>query len=123
LLCALFIAIALFIHGSPLSVVGQGMFCSNSFHVPDVSLVPDLTMQLLSAGQITDHDCHVILDPDFCYIQDRQSLTGFVFLPLHLPVLSDLLSLLHSCHCFISGIIVWVIIVDLDSLLCFDEVF
>jgi hypothetical protein len=24
----------------------------------------------MSAGQITDHDCRVILDPDFCYIQD-----------------------------------------------------
>jgi hypothetical protein len=30
-------------------------------------------MQLMSAGQITDHDCHVILDPDICYIQDRRT--------------------------------------------------
>jgi hypothetical protein len=51
--------------GSPLSVAGQGALCFNSFYVPDVSLVPDLTMQLMSASQITDHDCHVILDPDF----------------------------------------------------------
>jgi hypothetical protein len=29
-------------------------------------------MQLMSAGQITDHDCRVILDPDFFYIQDRR---------------------------------------------------
>jgi hypothetical protein len=58
--------------GSPLSVAGQGTLCSDSFHVPNVSLVPDQTMQLMSAGQITDHDCHVILDPDFCYIQDRR---------------------------------------------------
>jgi hypothetical protein len=28
-------------------------------------------MQLMSAGQIADHDCRVILDPDICYIQDR----------------------------------------------------
>jgi hypothetical protein len=34
--------------GSPVSVVGQGTLCSNSFHVPDVSLTPDLTMQLMS---------------------------------------------------------------------------
>jgi hypothetical protein len=27
-------------------------------------------MQLMSAGQIADHDCRVILDPDICYIQD-----------------------------------------------------
>jgi hypothetical protein len=59
-------------NGSPLSVAGQGMLCSDSFHVPDVSLVPDLTMQLMSARQITDHDCRVILDPDFCYIQDHR---------------------------------------------------
>jgi hypothetical protein len=26
----------------------------------------------MSAGQITDHDCRVILDLDFCYIQDRR---------------------------------------------------
>jgi hypothetical protein len=53
------------------------MLYSNSFHVPDVSLVHDLTMQLMLAGQITDHDCRVILDPDFCYIQDRR--TGHLF--------------------------------------------
>jgi hypothetical protein len=36
--------------GSPLSVAGQGTLCSDSFHVPGVSLVPDLIMQLMSAG-------------------------------------------------------------------------
>jgi hypothetical protein len=30
-------------------------------------------MQLISAGQIIDHDCHVILDPDVCYIQDHRT--------------------------------------------------
>jgi hypothetical protein len=34
----------------PLSVVVQGTLSSDSFHVPDVSLVSDLTMQLMSAG-------------------------------------------------------------------------
>jgi hypothetical protein len=28
-------------------------------------------MQLMSAGQIADHDCRIILDPDVCYIQVR----------------------------------------------------
>jgi hypothetical protein len=51
-------------NGSPLSVAGQGTLSFDCFHVPDVSLVPDLTMQLMSAGQIADHDCCVILDPD-----------------------------------------------------------
>jgi hypothetical protein len=59
--------------GSPLSIAGQGTLCSDSFHVPDVSLVPNLTIQLMSARQITDHDCRVILDPDFCYFQDRHT--------------------------------------------------
>jgi hypothetical protein len=36
--------------GSPLSVIGQGTLCSDSFHVSDASLVLDLTMQLMSAG-------------------------------------------------------------------------
>jgi hypothetical protein len=59
--------------GSPLSVAGQGTLSSGSFYVPDVSLVPDLTMQLMPAEQIADHDCRVILDPDVCYIQDRHT--------------------------------------------------
>jgi hypothetical protein len=59
--------------GSPLFVAGQGTLCSNSFYIADVSLVPDLTMQLMSAEQITDHDCCVILDPDFCYIQNYRT--------------------------------------------------
>jgi hypothetical protein len=35
---------------SPLSIAGQGTLCSYSFHVPDISLVPDLTMQLMFVG-------------------------------------------------------------------------
>jgi hypothetical protein len=61
------------VDGSPLSVSRQGTLSFDSFHVPDISLVPDLTMQLMSAGQITDHDCCVILDPDICYIQDHRT--------------------------------------------------
>jgi hypothetical protein len=53
--------------GSPLSVAGQGTLFF-TLHVHDVSLVPNLTMQLTSVGRITDHDCCVILDPNFCYI-------------------------------------------------------
>jgi hypothetical protein len=52
-----------------------------------------------------------------------ESLTGFVFLPLRLPVLTVLLSLLRPCCRFISGIIVWVIFMDLDYVLFFVEVF
>jgi hypothetical protein len=65
----------------PLSVAGHGTLCSDSFYVPDVSLVPDVTMQLMSAGWIIGHDCHVILDPDFCYIQDRRTVIWLVLAP------------------------------------------
>jgi hypothetical protein len=54
-------------NGSPLSVAAHGTLSSDSFYVPDVSLISDLTMQLMSTGQITDHDCCVILDPGVCY--------------------------------------------------------
>jgi hypothetical protein len=61
------------VDGSLLSVAEQATLCSDSFPVPNVSLAPDLTTQLMSTGKITDHDCRVILDPDVCYIQDRRT--------------------------------------------------
>ena len=60
--------------GSSLFVAGQGTLLSPSFHVPAVSYVSKLTMQLISGGQLTDHGCCVILDSDSCCIQDR--ITG-----------------------------------------------
>jgi hypothetical protein len=39
------------VDGSPLSIAGQGMLCSDFFHVPDVSLVPNLAMQLMLLGR------------------------------------------------------------------------
>ena len=53
---------------SSLSVAGQGTLLSTSFHVPVVSYIPKLTMQLISAGQLTDHGCRVILDSESCCI-------------------------------------------------------
>jgi hypothetical protein len=95
----------------------------------------------MSIGHITDHECHVILDPNFCYIKDCRtghlvgtgpvvvihnifgSLTDFVFLPLRLPVLSALPSLLHPHRRLLSGIIVWATPVASNCQLCFVEVF
>jgi hypothetical protein len=51
------------------------------------------------------------------------SLTIFVFLPLHPPILSALPMLLHPHHRLLSGIIVWVIFVAPGCLHCFVEVF
>jgi hypothetical protein len=126
--------------GSPLFVARQGTLCSDSFHVPGVSPVPDLTMQFMSVGQIIDHDYRVILDPEFCYIQDcrtghlvgtrsrrrdSQCLWELDWLCLSSVVPASLVSPVaaSSTSSFISGIIVWVIFVDLDYLLCFIEVF
>ena len=54
--------------GSSLSVAGQGTLSSPSFHVPAVSYVPKLTVQLISVGQLTYHGCRVILDSESCCI-------------------------------------------------------
>jgi hypothetical protein len=51
------------------------------------------------------------------------SLTGFIFLPLRLPVLSAPPVLLRPRRYLLSGIIVWVIFLNPDYLLCFVEVF
>jgi hypothetical protein len=54
---------------------------------------------------------------------DFGSLTGFVFLPLCLLVLSAPPMLLHPHHHLLSGTITWATFVALDCLLCFIEVF
>ena len=59
--------------GTPLSVASRGTLSTPSFSVPDVSHVPRLTMNLFSAGQLTDSGCRVILDADSCSIQDRRT--------------------------------------------------
>jgi hypothetical protein len=56
--------------GTSLPVTGRGVLSTSSFHVPTVSHVPNLTMQLKSAGQITDHGCRIILELDSCCVQD-----------------------------------------------------
>ena len=64
--------------GTPLSVSSQGTLSTSSFSVPDISHVPRLTMNLFSAGQLTDSGCRVILDADSCSVQDHrtQALVG-----------------------------------------------
>jgi len=56
--------------GTSLPVTGRGVLSTSSFHVPTVSHVPNLTMQLMSAGQITDHGCRIILESDSYCVQD-----------------------------------------------------
>jgi hypothetical protein len=57
-------------YGTSLPVAGRGVLSTSSFEVPSVSHVPQLTMQLLSTGQITDHGCRIILESDSCCVQD-----------------------------------------------------
>jgi hypothetical protein len=52
-----------------------------------------------------------------------RSLTGFIFLPLRLSVLSAPPMLLHPRRHLLSGIIVWVIFLAPNYLLCFIEIF
>ena len=59
--------------GTSLPVTGRGVLSTSSFEVPNVSHVPHLTMQLLSAGQITDHGCRIILESDSCCVQDLRT--------------------------------------------------
>jgi hypothetical protein len=65
----------------PLPVAGHGTLCFDSFYVPDISLISDLTMQLMSARQITDHDYCVILDPDFAIFRIVARVTWLVLPP------------------------------------------
>ena len=53
-----------------LPVTGRGVLSTSSFHVSIVSHVPNLIVQLMSAGQITDHGCRIILESDSCCVQD-----------------------------------------------------
>ena len=56
-----------------LPVTRRGILSTSSFHVPTVSHVPNLTMQLMSVGQITDHGCRIILESDSCCVQDLRT--------------------------------------------------
>jgi hypothetical protein len=73
--------------------------------------------------KIIARDIWLVLTPGVVTHNVFRSLTGFAFLPLRPPVLPVLLSLRHPRRRFISGIIIWVIFVDLDYLLCFIKVF
>jgi hypothetical protein len=50
--------------GTSLPVTSRGTLSTPSFSVPDVSLVPRLTMNLLSIAQTADSGCRVLFDAD-----------------------------------------------------------
>lgn len=59
--------------GTSLPVACRGILSTPSFSVPSVSHVPRLTMNLFSAGQLTDSGCRVILYTDSFSIQARRT--------------------------------------------------
>jgi len=59
--------------GTSCYITHRGSICNTKFSVPDVSFVPQLSMNLLSVGQIADHNCFIGFDDSSCFIQDRQS--------------------------------------------------
>ncbi len=59
--------------GTLCKVTHQGAISAPRFAVPDVSLVPKLSMNLISVGQITDKNCFVGFDDTSCFVQDRHS--------------------------------------------------
>ncbi|KAL9664356.1 hypothetical protein QQ045_019756 [Rhodiola kirilowii] len=70
--------------GTSLFVVGRGTLSSSSFSVSSISFVPQLAIQLISAGQLTDHGCRIILDSDSCSIQDRRTGNLDVLTHMHI---------------------------------------
>jgi len=59
--------------GTSCYITHEGSLCTSHFSVPDVSFVPQLSMNLLSVGQVTDHNCFVGFDDSSCFIQDRRT--------------------------------------------------
>jgi len=59
--------------GTSCPITHKGSLCNTHFAVPNVSYVPQLSMNLLSVGQVTDQNCFVGFDDSSCFIQDRRS--------------------------------------------------
>ena len=57
--------------GTSCHITHQGYLHSPHFYILDVSCVPQLSMNLLSVGQIADMNCFVGFDESSCFIQDR----------------------------------------------------
>lgn len=60
-------------NGTDLPVSVCGTLQTTKYTIPDVSYVPDLSMKLISVGQLTDKKCIVLFDEKACYILDRAS--------------------------------------------------
>jgi len=61
--------------GTSCSITHQGSLSNAHFTVPNDSLVPQLSINLLSVVQITDQNCFIGFDYSSCFVQDRRSGT------------------------------------------------
>jgi hypothetical protein len=59
--------------GSTCTVTHHGNLATSQFTVSNVSIVPQLSMNLMSVGQLTDMNCFVGFDDTSCFVQDRQT--------------------------------------------------
>jgi hypothetical protein len=57
--------------GTLCHITHKGSLCTPQFTIPNIFFVHGLSMNLLSAGQITDQNCFVGFD-DSCFVQDRR---------------------------------------------------
>jgi hypothetical protein len=51
----------------------KGSLCTPRFTVPNIFFVHEMSMNLLSVGQITYHNCFVGFDDSSCFVQDRRT--------------------------------------------------
>jgi hypothetical protein len=54
--------------GTVCHITHKGSLCDPHFTIPNIFFVPELSMDLLSVGQITDHNCFVGFDDSSCFV-------------------------------------------------------
>jgi hypothetical protein len=79
------------------AVTHQGNLATSQLTVPGVSLVPKLSMNLISVGQLTDIHCIVVFDDTSCFVQDRRTEL-FLVLTIAIRVLQAFTSLTTCIH-------------------------
>jgi len=60
-------------NGISCPITSHGSLSTPHFSVPNVSFVPQLSINLLSVGQITDQNCFIGFDDSSCFVQDRRT--------------------------------------------------
>jgi hypothetical protein len=56
------------VDGTLCHITHEGSLCNSHFTVPNIFFVPELSMDLLLVGQITDHNCFVGFDDSSCFV-------------------------------------------------------